>query len=425
MIIEFTVKNYRSICDEQVFSLVSNNKDKKGLNSFEVDSLGVPSLLNSAAIYGANAAGKSNLIKAIKTMKSVVLDSAGVTQRGDKIDTTPFLLDEETRQAPSEFEAIFVSNNVKYQYGFAVTKERVHAEWLLAFPNGRPQRWFDRYYDSEKDQEYWEFGGSLLGKKTLWRDSTKSNSLFLSTAVQLNSEQLQPVYDWFKSTLRIAGIGGWEPSYSMQLCEEEESRKKVLSFLKAADLDICDVKVKKEKFDIASVPDTVPESIKSEILQEFEGKELLDVKTVHTSKSGEKVLFDFDDESDGTRKLFSFAGPWLDSLEDGNVLFIDELHDSLHPKMVKFLVDLFHNKQSNLKNAQLVFTTHETSILDQNIFGRDQIWFCEKDKNKSTSIYPLSDFSVRKGSENLEKSYLSGRYGALPYITLPKIYEVD
>ena len=127
-------------------------------------------------------------------------------------------------------------------------------------------------------------------------------------------------------------------------------------------------------------------------------------------------MFDFEDEPDGTQKLFAFAGPWLDALKNGYVLVIDELHDNLHPKMVRFLVDLFHSAEMNPKNAQLVFTTHETSILNQKVFRRDQIWFCEKDAKQATNLYPLTDFSPKKGRENLEANYLAGRYGALPYL---------
>jgi AAA15 family ATPase/GTPase len=143
----------------------------------------------------------------------------------------------------------------------------------------------------------------------------------------------------------------------------------------------------------------------------------ISIKTVHKTAQGKDILFDLDDESDGTRKIFSFAGPWIDTLRNGKVLFIDELHDSLHPHIVKFLVNLFHNTKTNPNNAQLVFTTHETSILDQDVFRRDQIWFCKKDREQTTEIYPLSDFSPRKGAENLEKSYLAGRYSALPVIS--------
>ena len=233
----------------------------------------------------------------------------------------------------------------------------------------------------------------------------------------LNSEQLKPVYDWFTKTLKVAGIDGWRSNYTAELCTEADGKKDVLKFLNAADLDINDLKLESKKFDISVLPDDMPAELKERLLKDLEGEEFVDIKTVHTTAQGKDVLFELDDESDGTRKIFSFAGPWIDTLRNGKVLFIDELHDSLHPHIVKFLVDLFHSKKTNPKNAQLIFTTHETSILDQDVFRRDQIWFCKKETDQTTEIYPLSDFSPRKGVENLEKSYLSGRYSALPVVS--------
>jgi Predicted ATPases len=128
------------------------------------------------------------------------------------------------------------------------------------------------------------------------------------------------------------------------------------------------------------------------------------------------IPFILDDESTGTQKLFAFAGPWLDTLKNGYVLFVDELHDNLHPKLVQYLVELFHDAKTNPRNAQLFFTTHETSILNQSVFRRDQVWFCEKDERSATQLFPLTDFSPRKNRDNLEAAYLSGRYGAVPFI---------
>lgn len=148
----------------------------------------------------------------------------------------------------------------------------------------------------------------------------------------------------------------------------------------------------------------------------MKNKEMIDIKTIHQTDSGSLVPLDFNEESDGTQKFFSFAGPWIDTLENGYILVIDELHDSLHPRMVRYLVDLFHNNKTNPNNAQLIFTTHETSILSQDVFRRDQIWFCEKSNVQATSLYPLTDFSPRKDRENIELAYLAGRYGALPFV---------
>ncbi|MEF8770989.1 AAA family ATPase [Candidatus Accumulibacter contiguus] len=416
MLIQFSVSNWRSVKENQTLSLVlAKGTELIASNSFTPTAPATPSLLRSAAIYGANAAGKSNLLRAMQTMKKMVMDSSK-GQRGDLVPVTSFLLDSATEESPSEFEVFLVADGVRYQYGFSATPERIHEEWLFAYPNGRSQKWLGRAWDAEKKVYQWEKCNALTGQKQLWQDSTRENALFLSTAVQLNSKQLQPVYDWFKKTLRLANVSGWSPSFTASLCKDSEQSKKVLAFLQAADLDIQDVIIESEKMSAKHFPDDMPDELKTTLLAKMQDSEVLDIKTVHRSLDGRAVSFDFRDESDGTQKFFAFAGPWLDALKNGFVLVIDELHDNLHPKMVQFLVQLFHNSETNPKNAQLVFTTHETSILNQDVFRRDQIWFCEKDDKQSTRLYPLTDFKPRKERENLEASYLAGRYGALPYL---------
>ncbi len=417
MLIEFTVRNFLSIREAASLSLVKGSGDElQDTNAMVPDAPGTLPLVRSAAIYGPNAAGKSNLIKALKVMGKMVRESARESQAGEPLPVTPFLLDEGSAAKPSEFEVHFISEGVRYQYGFAATRERVTEEWLLAYPKARPQRWIDRRYD-EKHQTYvWGSMDKLTGKKQLWQEATRPNALFLSTAIQLNNQQLQPVFKWFADTLHVAGFGRWHPGFSIELCEEEGARKEVVSFLRAADIDIDDVELEERKFDINALPDDMPDSLRKEISREFEGKPIVSVKTVHILDSGRKVLFDLEDESDGTQKIFALAGPWLDTLEHGYVLVIDELHDNLHPLIVRFLVKLFHDPETNPKNAQLIFTTHDTSILDQEVFRRDQIWFCEKDESRSTMLIPLTDFRPRKKVENLERGYLSGRYGALPHV---------
>lgn len=416
MLVEMNVTNFRSLRGAQTFSLVKGKGDELAAsNTFKVEAANQFELLRSAAIYGPNASGKSNFLRALETMKRIVLESATARQRGDRLPMTPFRLSPDTRQSPSEFEVTFVVSGVRYQYGFSATSEQIHEEWLLAYPKGRAQRWFTRIWVEEKNRFEWELGSSLVGEKQLWQKSTRDNALFLSTAVQLNSEQLQPVFDWFKSTLRMANVGGWAPSFSASLCESDE-KAKVMEFLYAADIHIDDILVETKSFDPGDLPDDMPDALRDAIVGDMKDKKILDIKTVHKGSDGKPVTFDFKDESDGTQKLFSFAGPWIDTLENGYVLFIDELHDNLHPRLVRFLVELFNNPATNPKNAQLVFTTHETSILNQDVFRRDQVWFCEKDKVQATEIYPLTDFSPRKGRENLELAYLSGRYGALPFV---------
>lgn len=421
MLIQFSAQNWKSLRDEQTLSLVKAKGDELVLNSFTANIQSPIELLRSAVIYGANAAGKTNFISALRAMKKIVLDSTK-NQVGDEINVVPFVLDSEFSQAPTEFEVLFIAKDKKFQYGFSVTSDTVVSEWLIAYPNGRPQKWFTR--NLNKDGSYlWSYGGSFLGQKQLWQESTRSNGLFLSTATQLNSAQLKPVYDWFKSTLRIGSVAGWNPNYTASKCEAEEQKTKVLEFLRAADLDISDLNIIKEEIGVKHLPESMPDEVKQQFLDEMKNRHIYDIKTVHLGSQGQSVEFNFTDESDGTKKLFSFAGPWLDVLKNGRVLFIDELHDNLHPKLVKFLVELFHNPKTNPNNAQLVFTTHETSIMNQEVFRRDQIWFCEKSRDQSTRLYPLTDFSPKKGRENLEDAYLTGRYGAVPYVR--KITEVE
>lgn len=417
MFIEFSVSNFQSIKDKVTLSLVkAKGMELVDTNTFKPSAPTTPALLHSAAIYGANAAGKSNTIYALLIMREIVLDSSNKNHADELLPITPFLLDNDSENEPTEFEVIFISHGVRYQYGFQVSSSRVLEEWLLAYPKGRPQRLIERVYDPKTKEYVWGSMDKLSGQKQIWQDTTRDNALFLSTAIQLNNEQLKPVFDWFSNTLHVTGVEGWSPSYTEQLCETQNKKKDIITFLKDAGIDIDDIELEKEKFSTESLPADMPTVVKKEIEKVYSDKEIINVKTVHFLDDGKRKVFDIAHESDGTQKMFSFAGPWLDTLANGHVLVIDELHDNLHPNLVKFLVELFHNKSINKKHAQLIFVTHDTSILNQHIFRRDQIWFCEKNKNKSTTLYPLTDFSPRKGVENLEDNYLKGRYGGLPYI---------
>ncbi|WP_424947162.1 AAA family ATPase [Candidatus Spongiihabitans sp.] len=420
MLVEFSVTNFKSIKDRQTLSLVaSKGKEVADTQILDASPSGGGSgikLLPSVAIYGANAAGKSNLLKALEEMETIVLYSARQQHRGDLLPVMPFKLDPATRNAPSEFEAIFIAEGVRYQYGFSATPERIVDEWLLAYPKNRPQHWFNREWDEKNKKHEWSLGASLVGGKNLWQKSTRDDALFLSTAIQLNSQQLQPVFDWFQGKLHRVSASGLTPNFSASFCDTQKGQEVIMNFLRTADLSIDGVQVKKESFDREKLPKTLSKTAREEVAKALEIEDLYQIQMVRRDAEGKPIAFDIEDESDGTQKFFSFAGPWIDVLANGEVLFVDELHGSLHPKLVELLVNLFNNKKANPNNAQLIFTTHETSILKQEVLRRDQIWFCEKDKFQATRIYPLSDFRPRKGRENLEMMYLSGRYGAVPYI---------
>ena len=413
MLIEFEVKNFRSIRDAVALSMAAGGGDELAdTNTFASGVASPAHLLRSAAVYGPNGSGKTSLVHALHTMQEIIRNSAKDRQRDEPLPVTPFLLDVRGRDRPSEFEATFIQNGVRYQYGFAATPERVTEEWLLAFPKGRPQRWIDRSHNAGTQSDGWGSMTKLLGtesEKDLWKSATRSNALFLSTAVLLNNEQLRPIYEWFSKTLKLIGPGGrLPPSHSRFLCKRPEARQAVLSFLKTADIDVDDIVVEEEKEQVEEPQDARDRHRRRRF-------KLPPVHFAYQLKDQSMQSLEWEAESDGTRKLFAYAAPVMETLREGSVLVVDELHSHLHPQLVKFLVELFHSPEIDTANAQLVFTTHDTSILDKQLFRRDQIWFCERRK-RATQLLRLTEFSPRKGEENFERRYLSGRYGALPYV---------
>jgi len=416
MLIEFNVTNYRSFLKTQTLQMTAGSSmEMREENSFAPPVSSLPRLLRSSVIYGPNASGKSNLIRALHFMKNFILTSAQ-GQEGHAIAASPFSFSRASLSQPSEFEVIFIAEGVRYQYGFSVSLERVEHEWLLAYPQGRVQRWFERIYDHSKKQYDWYFGSKFSGKKKVWQEATRANALFLSAAIQLNNEQLKPVFYWFHNLVVIRHHDILDPGFSTLQCQTEANRKMILQFMNIADLSIDDIKIESHDFSESELPREMPQEMKNLILKDMQDKKSIKVKFGHRIDDSEDMVWlPFEEESDGTKKLFAYAGPWLDGLEKGRVFLVDELDTSLHPLMVRFLLQLIHNSGTNKNNAQLVFTTHDTSILDQKLMRRDQIWFMEKDKNNSSSLYPLSDFKPRK-EEALGKGYLQGRYGALPFI---------
>ena len=420
MFIEFNVTNYRSIRDTQTIKMTSSKyyNELEETNCFDSSIAGLPKLLHSAVIYGPNAAGKSNLFGALHFMRNFILKSHS-QQEGQTINSLPFALNKRSQTEPSEFEIFFLQDNVRFQYGFAVNRDRVIKEWLLAFPEGKAQRWYEREYDAVANDDKWYFGNKFTGRRQLWQEATRKNALFLSTAIQLNNEQLKPVFSWFQNKLvTILPGSSINLMSSIDQCASEEGKLRIMEFMNSADIGISGIEVRKipiPPMKSEMLPPDMPQPIKEKVLLEMQGKELPEIQFLHKTDTGESVPFHFSDESDGTRRLFAFAGPWLDILAKGRILFVDELGTSLHPLMVRFLLGLIQNHELNKYNAQLIFTTHDTSVLDIDILRRDQIWFVEKDSEQASRLYPLSDFKPRQG-EALEKGYLKGRYGALPFV---------
>lgn len=429
MLIQFSVENFRSIREEQTLSMVKNSSNEMPENYTDPNAFKVPDLLNTAVIYGANASGKSSLIRALLEMRNIIEDSFN-KKINEEIAVEPFLFDTAWKDEPTTFCADFVANfnseneeknPVRVEYGFSATKFLIHEEWLSVYPNGREQAWFHRIYNKETDSYVWHKESNFFkGSKEVWKKNTRKDQLFLSTAVQLNSEQLKPVYDWFEENLRVLDSDRINNNFTKRVCQNEKARKLIVSLLQQADIDVEDIVIKKNKLTIDRLSDDLSDELKRHILKNQD--EVLDAYFVHLDELGNEVLINVEDESEGTQKLFEFAAPLFDVIFKGFTFIIDELNKSLHSDLVRFLVKIFNSPQ-NFNGAQLIITTHETSVLRKDLLRRDQIWFCEKNKSKVTSLYPLTDFSPHKDREDLEESYLAGRYGGKPIIkefTLPE-----
>lgn len=434
MLIEFRVKNFRSLRDEQVLSMVaSSDKELRDTHVVETGLKAAPGLLKSAAIYGANASGKSTVIRALQVMREVVIGSAVRFRPGQALPGQPFRLDSRSVSEPIEFEVTFRWDDVRWQYGFAMTTERIVSEHLLVYKAFKPQRWYERCYDAETNKDVYEFGPGLKGQKQVWEAATRPNALFLSTAVQLNSEVLRPVFDWFRTELVIFNeYVSIRPDIVVKMLKDAAGKERLCDFLKAADISLADIKVQTRKYKLPNavrylrvkkIRDIGREDGLSDVPGDgaHEGDALPDeieqhnFRFLHETENG-KAEFSIQDESSGTRNLLFLGAPVLDILSRGKTLLVDELDTSLHTLLVRQLVRLFNSPRTNTGNAQLIFTTHDTSLLDaEGLFRRDQIWFMEKGIDQASSLISLSEYSPRK-NEALERGYLMGRYGGIPML---------
>jgi AAA15 family ATPase/GTPase len=422
MLIDFRLKNFRSVAEKQRLSLVAGvSAKRRKQHSFASGNSVAPHLLRSICLFGPNGAGKSTFVQAFDFVRNFVVSSAKDKQEGEPIDVESHRLDPAATGEPSEFEITFIHEDFLYEYGFSVDKERVWDEWLFAKPSSprtRMRELFQRNFNSQSGVYEWSINENYVkGVRKIWETSTRDNALFLSTAVQLKSESLRPPFQWIQKHLRvIESPERLTKTFTTMKCLEGDSKNDILKFVQAADLKIQDFEVEARDFDVNDLRfDIFSDSTREALLKTIGNSKNYLVNAIHKGRDGRPVKISLEDESDGSRVLYSLAGPWLDVLQNGYTIVIDELHNSLHPHALKFLVGMFHDPKINVKNAQLIFTSHETSVMAKGCMHRDQIWLIEKDENDASHLYPLSDFRVRE-IDAFQKAYLDGRFGALPKI---------
>lgn len=443
MLRSFRVENHKSIREEQELNLLAAYDKSRPV---------VP----VAAVFGANASGKSNLLDALRWLQAAVLNSFASWQPGAGVPRTPFRLDPKAVAEPSGYSVDVVIDGARYVYGLIVDDERVREEWLFTYPHNRRRVIFERTGDTIRlgstVPDYRARGDLLAGL-------TRPNASLLSVAAHVNQVETQPVYNWFRTGLRFLAASREDPSDTLlaRLGGSAAQRTRVVDLVRAADLGICDIELVNNPYgeghdalridavvlmqelqaarkqlharlrdeddsgkrvelerEVHSVDQRLADVIRTDVMLRA-SQELPPRLIFRHGQSAEP--FTLADESAGTRAWLSVGGAALDVLDTGAVLVIDELDMSLHPQLAAMLVNLFRDSQANPRSAQLLFTTHDATLLSRETLARDEVWFVEKDvDNGATKLYPLTDFHPRK-NENTEGRYLAGGYGAVPVLS--------
>lgn len=421
MLVAFAMTNYTCFRDRQELSMEATGRASRDDSyAFSTGTRRYPRLNRISAIYGPNGSGKSRFIRGLDFVQDFIIGSSRESQSGEQIPHQPFLFGAESRSQPTTFEISFIQDGTVYEYGFAVDRDRVHEEWLMAWPpRGRMRKLLERTFDPDTGREDWLFGPSVRGHKEFWRSMTRPNSLFISTAAQLNSETFQPVVTWFQK-LRVLVGGELSPSYTTEIVRaSSDLKRRVLALLRDADIAVSDIGTHTETRRLDQLYPPPPPEVIEELSRDGSSTiNVVDVWFEHSPpQSDGRHVINIDDESDGTRRLFAFAGPWLDILDSDLVVVIDELDRSLHPLLAASLIRRINSegKYEDGKRAQLVATLHDVTLL-RDILDRSQVWFTDKDrKSEAASLTPLSDFRPRL-REALVRGYLGGRYGGVPII---------
>lgn len=439
MLIEFTVGNFRSFRDRQTFSMVATDlKSAPGSEHLDVDNVverevgGKPlRLLTSAAVYGANASGKSNLAAALKYMRTLVLNSAGASQAKEEIAVEPFLLREGMEGEPSFFEVVFLHEGQRFRYGFEVTAKEVVREWLFGFKK-RETEWFVR------EEQSIEVNSRNFPEAASRREFVRPTVLFLSLVASLNGNDAGQIVSFFRNLGIISGLNDNEHrNLTRAWLMVPQLRSAVIDFVRQLDVSVTDIHVRLEARYLNWISD--PEQINIFDLLPPEERPEVQVnrparrkvysdkfETIHNKYNESKEIvgveaFELEKhESDGTRRLIYLSASLLQALDRGGIMVIDEMDARLHPIMTRSIIRLFSGKETNPHGAQLIFATHDTNLLSSHLLRRDQIWFTEKDDTQASHIYSLAEYRMEgrivRNDALLESDYIQGKFGAIPYL---------
>ena len=403
MLIRFSFRNFKSFKDENCLDMEATSLKEHEYNVAKIDN---GEYLKVSAIYGANASGKTNVLQAFDYMKNRILvsDDSKKNSPIDEENIYSFMINDEPIALEVE---ILAKNNKIYKYGFEVLKDKIVSEWLF---EKRVNKFYSIFERNNNNVQIMKVKNKLFDLTNV--DDT---SLFLKSyrSIDKSNEDFSNVYDWFvNSTYLDLGNPNFERfinnRVSLKILSDENYKKELLKFIKTFNSGIEGIK---------TTPDSI-EAVKS-------NNGIIDIEVIHKGENGELKALPFYLESNGTRKMFHLFDFFMDALKNGMVLFVDELDAKLHPLLTRYIINLFHNSETNKGNGQLIYSTHDTVNLNKETFRRDEIWFAEKDKDGISEIYALSDYIIEddknagkkvRNDATYNKDYLTGRYGAIPVL---------
>lgn len=443
MLLQFIVENFRCFAQETIFSMVANAELEQHHDHL-IQLTPKIKLLRTSALYGANAHGKTKLIEAIGFAKQLIVHGVSGTK---SISVEPFRLDKTLQTQPSRFEFIIYYQNIRYHYGFIINHQRVVEEWLFVTPKIKEMRYFERV-TSETGKVTIEIGASLAGKNSKQRQflefvaqGTRPNQLFLTEALERNVEKLKPLYEWFEDVLEVVPATPRYLPLEIRANQEKSFITFLGDFLKQADTGIQEIKTVEEEFNYEKHFPGLPEQIRFEIENDIsQGKTvimviegtsytlcadesgepvLIRLETQHQGHDGSVVSFDFAKESAGTQRLTHLLPILVDLLNSEKVYLIDELDRSLHALLPKLFLETYLKMVAPKHRSQLIFTTHDTHLLDFKLLRQDEIWFLEKNEHGASHLYSLMELKINP-ELNLQKGYLQGRLGGIPFLGDPE-----
>ncbi|MFL0681999.1 MAG: ATP/GTP-binding protein [Algoriphagus aquaeductus] len=426
MILEFSIENYLSFKEKVTFSFEAASIKEHPDHVFETED-GKYNILLGALLYGANGSGKSNLIKSLSTMKDLVINSSKDKQVDEEIPVEFFKLSTETINKPSSFEVAIIQEGEYYRYGFSVSKEKIHREWLFTKSRSKEILLFSREFLRESNSYDFNIHHTFKDSDPIDPSIARKNALFLSVNAQFNGNVSMQIVKWFSAITFISGTNYSDfIEYTADLISEGTHRRFILEVLQAANLGFHDIKVQKKE-----ITDEMLTGLPIEFKKLFlssKNRNIINIRTIHTKRDhhGRKVgEVEFDlmtEESLGSQKFFALTGPILNSLVKGSLLVIDEFDARLHPDLSKFIIQIFQNTTNNSRKAQFLFSSHNTQFLDRTLFRRDELFFIDKTDRESSYLYNINNMSKLipdmpnvRNDASFEKDYLEGKYGAVPF----------